>query len=163
MTLKIYCLLVISSQGWEKNMDFSFPSDKKLSNIATPGQVLVYFFFIQLADNLPEHLPTRQVRIKSHFPGRQIYLSRMTGGNLFFSCGSYTPHNTKYSTITCHATIVLKCCNAYWILNNGHWLTSNMYAWLNNKRKWEGKYSNEQTNNNILSFWRCPVPLWKYN
>ena len=57
----------------EKSWIPAYPLDQKLSNFAYPCQVLVYFFYL-VGRTLAWPLPMVQVKIKSHLPGRTIYM-----------------------------------------------------------------------------------------
>lgn len=65
-----------------KNLEFQLAcktSTVQLSNFACPWQVLSYFLFTLLVDDLIQKLlPIGKVRVPTDLPGRKIYLSRMT-------------------------------------------------------------------------------------
>ena len=81
-----YC----KTRSKKKNLNSSLPSDKQLSNFACSGQVfkdsLLFCFLVG------RRLVWAFVRMKSYFPSRKIYLSRMTGQHSFQTLKTTEPH-----------------------------------------------------------------------
>ena len=80
-------------QGSKKTS--SCPWDKYVSNISCHGQALVCSFYdlVALADNLPDALPIRQVKMKRYFLRRRIYLFWTTGRHYFWHLTDKPPTN----------------------------------------------------------------------
>ena len=96
----------------------------QLSNFSCPGQVITYFFFTWLAEDLPGHLPFGWARMKTYFLCKKIYLFWMTGQQFFqpwvgIFCRGFQGENEKFAEVGA-SLIFLSCLCANTSLLTGH-------------------------------------------